>query len=347
MKRRLSVATVIVAAAALGLTPLAAQAAGQGAAKRPNPLADPPSSITPSQTFEVACHGVEPHGSDAACDKAALADFDKARRAEGMAPMVLPRGFDKLSVPAELMTLVNIERVDRGLIPVVGMASSLDALTQTAANTDQDPAWQMGVFSGYGGSWSGGADSPLVADFTWMYDDGLGGSNLDCMPGDTSGCWGHRHEIIGQPFTAPMVMGASVAYNTSLGNVNYGTSMAIEMLGGDTTDAVDQTPTWATVAKTMPVELSAPHLAISSHNKKTHSESLVIRSYSRAAVALKVISGAKYWSASPTGCRLAAGKSCTVHVHFRSAKRGSHRGVLRVKGTGAAQHVALVGRRTG
>ena len=42
--------------------------------------------------------------------------------------------------------------------------------------------------------------TPLGADFAWMYDDGYGGTNLECTsPGDTQ-CWGHRDNILG-PWT--------------------------------------------------------------------------------------------------------------------------------------------------
>lgn len=37
---------------------------------------------------------------------------------------------------------------------------------------------------------------PLAAMYGWMYYDGPGGFNLDCTSSDSSGCWGHRDNIL-------------------------------------------------------------------------------------------------------------------------------------------------------
>ncbi len=39
--------------------------------------------------------------------------------------------------------------------------------------------------------------TPLGADFAWMYNDGWGGTNLDCSTPSAPGCWGHRDNILG------------------------------------------------------------------------------------------------------------------------------------------------------
>jgi hypothetical protein len=54
-------------------------------------------------------------------------------------------------------------------------------------------------------NWDGGDSSALKADFGWIYDDGPGSGNLDCTSSDTSGCWGHRHDIVWR-FAAPIAM---------------------------------------------------------------------------------------------------------------------------------------------
>ena len=43
-------------------------------------------------------------------------------------------------------------------------------------------------------SW--GTDTPLAADFLWMYDDGTNSPNIDCHAASDSGCWGHRENIL-------------------------------------------------------------------------------------------------------------------------------------------------------
>jgi len=39
-------------------------------------------------------------------------------------------------------------------------------------------------------NWPGGWGNPLGADYAWMYDDGLGGNNLNCRAGTSRLCWG-------------------------------------------------------------------------------------------------------------------------------------------------------------
>ena len=39
--------------------------------------------------------------------------------------------------------------------------------------------------------------TPLGADYAWMYNDGYGGTNLDCTTPSDPGCWGHRDNILG------------------------------------------------------------------------------------------------------------------------------------------------------
>ena len=64
-----------------------------------------------------------------------------ARAHEGLGAMVLPSDFAALTPAEQLFVLTDIERVDRGLPPVVGMVAQLDTDAQNAAaaNTDPDP----------------------------------------------------------------------------------------------------------------------------------------------------------------------------------------------------------------
>ena len=99
--------------------------------------------------------------------------------------MQLPGDFPSLSVPAQLLVLSNLERVDRGLAPVIGLSGPLDQDALTGAQNDADP--QPTTFNGntWTANWEGGYASPFEADFVWMYDDGFGSSSIDCTaPGD-------------------------------------------------------------------------------------------------------------------------------------------------------------------
>jgi hypothetical protein len=337
----------VVVAGVLGLTPVAAHAAGAahtaGAAhaKKPNPRANPAKNTRPSNAFVNACADMSTSKkSNDRCDKAAQKDFDKVRASEGLGPMSLPHDFDILAVPAQLLAIADIERVDRGLAPMLGLSKAIDARAKQGADHDEDPPFPSQFVGNYeSGNWAGAGNSVLLDDFYWMYDDGPGSFNEDCQhPGD-QGCWGHRDDVLGAR-TKPLLMGAAVAYQSN------GASMAEQFIGGDTTDKVNVKPSWATIARTMAPGASAAHRTVTVHDAKVHNTPVVVRSYSHATLRAKVTSGSAYWSVTPRSCRVAASKTCRLRLHFHSAKAGTHDGVLRVTGPGGSRTVKLVGHRS-
>ena len=112
-----------------------------------------------------------------------------------------------LPMDQQILTVVNDERVDRGLPPIDYVTSQLDSYAQGGANAGSDPSFPSSLTGGapitFGGSiWAGGLTSVLEADYYWMYDDGYSGSsttNSACSLSNPSGCWGHR-DIILHPF---------------------------------------------------------------------------------------------------------------------------------------------------
>ena len=122
--------------------------------------------------------------------------------------MVLPSNWFSLSTPQQLFVVADVERVDRGLPPYLGLNAALTSAAQHAAATRSDPGIAAGFPIGndaqgspaMGGSWAGGFN-PLVADYVWMYDDGWGGanntSNIACTSPGAAGCWAHREELLG------------------------------------------------------------------------------------------------------------------------------------------------------
>jgi hypothetical protein len=201
---------------------------------------DPATNISPSRATFEACDAA---ADSAGCISSALADIDAARASEGVKPMQLPDDFASLSVPQQLLVVTNLERVDRGLAPIAGLAADLDSAAASAAAADEDPMLKHFNGTELASNWAGGISSTLVADFVWIYDDGPGSGNLDCrQPGD-SGCWGHRHNILYQ-FDNPVAMGVGYAANTS-----YGPSITELFIGGDTATGPGQAdallaPTW-------------------------------------------------------------------------------------------------------
>ena len=98
-----------------------------------------------------------------------LTSIDGARSQEGVGVMnISESAFDALPLDQQVFTVVNNERVDRGLPPIDYLTSQLDAYAQNGANADGDPPFPTAVTGGapitYGGSiWAGGLTSVLCA----------------------------------------------------------------------------------------------------------------------------------------------------------------------------------------
>jgi hypothetical protein len=215
-------------------------------------VADPPRNVPPTPDYTRTCSdaGLD---SSPACIDAALAAINHARALEGVRPMVLPAGFSSLSVTDQLFVAVNLERVDRGLTPFVGLTAPLNHNAQVGADKANDPPAIGPAYQLDDAEWAGGASNGLDAVYGWMYDDGYNSGNLDCQRRGAPGCWGHRKGILDDFGTGTdLVMGA--AYDTSSdvhdGDLG-GTSMAVTL-------AVQGQPpstftyTWAQALAAMP-----------------------------------------------------------------------------------------------
>ncbi|HEV2428067.1 MAG TPA: hypothetical protein VGS61_07600, partial [Acidimicrobiales bacterium] len=146
--------------------------------------------------------------NDPSCTNYILQAINNARSVEGVKPMTLPTNWYSLSTPQQLFVVADLERVDRGLPPYLGLNANLTSAAQHAAATRSDPAVAAGFPIGtdaqgapaFGGAWAGGFNV-LVADYVWMYDDGWGGanntSNIACTSPGAAGCWAHREELLG------------------------------------------------------------------------------------------------------------------------------------------------------
>ncbi len=134
-----------------------------------------------------------------------LMAINDARTQEGVGAMdVSESALAGLPLDEQVFTVVNDERVDRGLPPIDYLTSQLDAYAQGGANAGTDPAFPSTLTGGapitFGGSiWAGGLSSVLEADYYWMYDDGYSGSsttNSVCSLSDPSGVLGtSRHHF--------------------------------------------------------------------------------------------------------------------------------------------------------
>lgn len=234
-----------IAAVLLALTALPASARPAAV----HGVKDPRHNRQLSQATLSACQ-TSPDG--ASCIRLALADINAARKSEGVGPMRLPRHFSSLTGPQQLMALSSLERIGRGLQPVVGLAAPLDRDARRGALAFMDPIPTHFDGDAYSANFEYGYSSTLESDFAWMYDDGYGSFNYDCKHPHAAGCWGHRHDILGtgMPSTIvvePLMMGAAVTH------ARGSTEMTELFMFGDRNAGPGQAdhplaPTWNTIS---------------------------------------------------------------------------------------------------
>jgi len=212
--------------------PAGASPAQPAVASAPHTVPNPPTNLAPPRLLEgsgpcvergagpVSCpspcfaHGPgAPTPETAGCTRLGVEAIDEGRAMEHLRPIVLPDNYARLAVSQQLFVLVDLERVARGVPPLVGLAAPLDLAAQQGADHGEDPPVRtrygavsvapVGNVYGIGGAWAGGTVNALATLQGWMYDDGWGGSrsttvNLACTGATSPGCWGHRMELLGE-----------------------------------------------------------------------------------------------------------------------------------------------------
>jgi hypothetical protein len=298
-------------------------------------LADPTSNRQLSSATTQACY-VAPAG--AACLAGAVADLDAARAAEGVGPVSLPGDWSSLTLAQQLLVISNLERVDRGLVPMLGLSARLNGYALQGAEAGEDPPFPNPLGGDAGtANWAGGYPSALEADFSWMYDDGPGSPNIDCHQAGDPGCWGHRDDTL-WPFDAPAVMGAAQATSQQ-----YGLSLTELYIGGATEAGPGQAdapldPTWSAIAQTLPVGLSGTSVSLT--GGASSAPLTAWASGEDMNVSAAITAGTANWSVAPSTCTLAAGSTCQLTVTAGPAGRGTT-GTLTITGPNGAQTVSL------
>ncbi len=133
------------------------------------------------------------------CIDSVLHNINYARSLEGLGPMVLPSDYATDPVPVQQLIIADEERGDRGLSQFSGLDPALNTVALTGAVGNADPV-PPGTYHDNGWGSNFALDyTPLGADFAWMYDDGYGGTNLECTaPGDA--------ELLGSPGQHPRAL---------------------------------------------------------------------------------------------------------------------------------------------
>jgi hypothetical protein len=205
-----------------------------GASMPPDPAAN---IAIPPASLPGAC-ATTPTGS--ACELAVVIDLNAARAQIGLGPYVLPAGFVSLPPTTQLFILTNLDRVAYGILPVVGLSSTIAATAAHGVLTDSDPGSPPGLLArgGWSSNWAGGFQNALLAYYDWVYNDGYGSTNLDCPTPTSAGCWGHRNDIIDAEDSGAAAMGDAVGQDAA-GTSGY----AMEIVG--TPGMLRYTYTWS------------------------------------------------------------------------------------------------------
>jgi hypothetical protein len=190
-RRRVRAVAALLAAAGL----IAATAVPAFAARR----VGHPSKNEPLTKAMVLDCDTFPTATLTKCETASVAGIDAARKKEHVAAIKFPSNYLHLSLAEQLFVVNDLERKARGLTPVPGLNTALDALAQQGANGNADPEGPAGY--SWGSNWGDTIEGALVLDYMLMYDDGRGGNNLDCQHGNYTGCWGHRDNILNTQWT--------------------------------------------------------------------------------------------------------------------------------------------------
>jgi hypothetical protein len=294
--------------------------------------------LTPSANYQMTGGYNGPCANGAAVTAtcpAGLSSIDVSRANEGVVPMSLPTNFATLSGPEQVFVLTDLERVDRGLPPIQGLSSGLDADAQAGVAGNTDPPLPAGATGG--SNW--GESANLFSTFVmWMYQDGWAGgatTNQACSSPAAAGCWAHRDNILGS-YASPSVMGAAVAA------VPAGASVAQVIVGSDTQDAPYFT--WNDVMAHLPVGVTDASVDVSSPPGSSQVGSVQLWASGEAMnVGLSISGGNGVFSMSSPGCSIPVGHSCQAAINFSPPAVGEFTANLSVSGPNGVQNVPLVG----
>jgi hypothetical protein len=323
-------AVAVAALAILQFTPAPGAGAGAGAAIVPPQ--NPASNYEPAAFYPGPCSA----GISASCPPG-LSTIEALRASEGLAPMSLPTDFSSLSPQEQIFVVANLERVDRGVAPMEGVASALDADAQAGVDGVRDPS-PPPYGSSFGSNWASG-NSVFWADQSWVYQDGWGGSgtsNGSCTSPSAAGCWAHRDNIL-RSYASPALMGSGYASGGTDGG-----GVAQLFVGGDTHDSPFFS--WSQVTPYLPVGI--PSTPVTSDVNPGSSVVTPVELWASGEsmnVGVSISGGGGQYSVDSGGCDLSAGQACVIGITFHAQSIGAYSGTLAVSGPNGVQEVSLHG----
>jgi hypothetical protein len=240
---------------------LVAAAAGAAVAAEPP---DPGANI-PIGQLPASCSA----GTSAGCENAVVYYLDRARADMGLPPYALPADFTQLPPDRQIFILSELDRVAYSLTPIEGLNTQLSEDSAEGVAIGDDPhlgSWSYGWNAWYA-NWAGGYVNAPAAYYDWMYNDGYGSGNLACRQPSDGGCWGHRHDVFGQPGEEgdpyQEAMGAATGHQSDSGERGY--AMLIVGVLGEFEPQPPYYYTWAEAradgAGTYPYDPGVPDLS--------------------------------------------------------------------------------------
>ncbi len=157
---------------------------------------------------------------------------------------MLPSDFSTLTVPEQLFVVIDRERVDRGLAPVPGLSTALDANAQKGADVAGLPPRLGPAYTSARSEWIGAVDNGLDADFQWLYDDGPDSGVPGCTQNRSAGCWADRRVFLGRFGSRHVVMGAAFDPTGDTSRADRGGSSLAAVLAATTAPAGGYAYTW-------------------------------------------------------------------------------------------------------
>ena len=315
LRRTSRVARGLLVALVLALAP-SAVSGGSGLTSRP-----------PSRAFSGTCSVPSPSPARVVeCDALGVSAINQARATEGLGPLALPTGFSAESLDAQMLTLVNEERVDRGLAPVKGVSSFLDVAARAGARSGNPPVLPKGLAVGHSATLWSSVWSPILADYLFLYDDGEGGVNLDCVTHHLGPCWADRRALLAS-YPGPLLMGVG-----SSGRGGGVSGLGLVITGGDRLDRVNVVR-WTSLRARLRPGVSMSALVLPGGHPAT-----LLVGATGSAMTITVSTTSPAFSVAPSSCVLKAGATCSLRV---VAAPGATSATLLVASAGGVSSVTL------
>ena len=186
---------------------------GAGASGLPA-ITNPAATINPVPDFSTgdAANPCSTGFSTPDCDAYIVAAIDHARSLEGVKPVRLPSNWTSFTLSQQLFVIVNLERVDRGYPPYLGLNAALTADTRKAVAAQHYPTttgFPVGTRNRQFQTATAVTlqrPNALITDYVFMYMSEWpltvpAAQAPGCTNAHAAACWGARDGLLGSVTT--------------------------------------------------------------------------------------------------------------------------------------------------